>query len=53
MSNNSKQNGLTFLIVVLTIALLVGIVTVGKKLQDAHVKSIEKTIAEQFKGGAQ
>ena len=49
MSNKTKQNaGYLTLILVLTVALITGLLVVGKKLQDAQVKSIEQTIQQQF-----
>lgn len=49
MSNKTKQNaGYLTLIVVLTIALITGLVVVGKKLQDAQIKSIEQTVQQQM-----
>lgn len=48
MRNNNKQTGLLTLLLVLTVAAVLSLVVLAKKLQDAHIKSINKTISEQF-----
>ena len=48
MSNKNKQTGSMTLVVVLIIALTIALVGLAKKLQDAHVKSIQGIIEQQF-----
>lgn len=51
MSNKTKQTGTLTLLVVLAIATTLALVGLAKKMQDAHVKSIQQTIEQQFKTG--
>ena len=48
MSNKTKQVGTITLTLVLTVALVLGLIGLAKKLQDAHIKSIQGTIEQQF-----
>ena len=50
MSNKTKQVGTVTLALVLTVALVLGLIGLAKKLQDAHIKSIQGTIEQQFQG---
>lgn len=49
MSNKTKQTKVVSLVLVLTVALVLGLVGLAKKLQNAHIKSIQGTIEQQFK----
>lgn len=48
MRNKDKQVGTIALALVLTVALVLGLIGLAKKLQDAHIKSIQGTIEQQF-----
>ena len=48
MNNKDKQTGNITLVVVLAIALTIALVGLGKKLADAKVRDIQKTIEQQF-----
>ena len=48
MRNKNEQTGNITLVVVLTLALIIGLAGLGKKLADAKVRDIQKTIEQQF-----
>lgn len=48
MRNKDKQVGTIALTLVLTVALVLGLIGLAKKLQDTHIKSIQGTIEQQF-----
>ena len=50
MRNKDKQVGTIILTLVLTVALVLGLIGLAKKLQDAHIKSIQGAIEQQFQG---
>jgi hypothetical protein len=50
MGNKSKQTGATKLLLVLTVALIIGLLGLANKMQQAHIKSIKGVIEQQFQG---